>query len=116
MRRLWRLVRTALRPLPRRGMVLSEGWSVAAGASGTLDPCDCDAAAGTVQGMDHRGPGPAKDACPRYRYDGRWGPRVDTESRCNPQDFANGHCIPEPPRRRSPLPPYDPGLRTTILK
>lgn len=43
MKRLWRCLRAALRPLPRPGVVLSEGWSAPAGASGMLDPCDCNA-------------------------------------------------------------------------
>lgn len=41
--RLWRTLRTALRPPPRPGVVLSEGWAAPPGSSGTPDHCDCDA-------------------------------------------------------------------------
>lgn len=41
--RLWRMLRTALRPLPRPGVVLIEDFGRAGDTSSLPDPCDCDA-------------------------------------------------------------------------
>lgn len=42
-RRLWRMFRAALRPLPRPGVVLIEDFGRAGDASSLPDLCDCDA-------------------------------------------------------------------------
>lgn len=43
MMRLWRMLRAALRPLPRPGVVLIEDFGRAGDTSGLPDLCDCDA-------------------------------------------------------------------------
>lgn len=69
MMRLWRMLRTALRPLPRPGVVLMEDFGRPGDTSGLPDLCDCDAPVGTPPGEKHRGPGTWTSACLSYRQD-----------------------------------------------
>ena len=143
MMRLWRMLRAALRPLPRPGVVLSEGWSAPVGASGMPDHCDCDAW-GTEK--EHRpetwthSSDFVPDFAVRHPSCPRWKPKpVEvTTGRLKggvgltsadlrealwafgcAANAATGMALPRPEMsvvHRSPLPPYDHSLRTTIPK
>lgn len=122
MMRLWQMFRAAMRPLPRPGVVLSEGWSAPAGTSGMPDLCDCDAWGTAKEHRPERWLSPVGwippegmrvAPCPRWRPNPqttRW-----TEAA---QCVATALQSPMPPsrpeyRRPPPTPIPGPGRRGT---